>query len=48
MQDVYVEGYSREVDHCPFCGGETDIYCADGSNRCADCDKRFYVIERET
>lgn len=47
MNAVYIEGYSREIDHCPLCGGETHTYYADGCNGCFECESKFYVIVKE-
>ena len=43
----YVAGYtdSDETNFCPYCGAEIGSRYCDGTAECADCKKRFGVIE---
>lgn len=45
MEGKYIEGYTSNIDYCPFCGCEVSTEYADGSYKCDSCGKRFAVIE---
>lgn len=47
MKDQYVQGYTDEVDYCPYCGGKVYSYYSDGSCECSECNVVFFVIESE-
>lgn len=42
-----VQGYAYpdDVTVCPYCGGEIDVVSSNGYCHCAECDKRFAVVE---
>lgn len=45
----YIAGYtdSDETNFCPYCGAEIGSRYCDGTAECADCKRRFGVIEAD-